>query len=170
MEWGTSEKQRTGCCGHRSPLAAKGPPSGVRQEPASHNHTIPLSSLYFFHASQSKSSILTWFLAMKLAQHKPVNVLSLKLACQLKIRTPIPKLFRQLSFMGSQPLRVGFSLRPSSEQRSLFFFNETTCRKAKIITTVSIPSTLLRGILPLFGGSYCWRGLEAHQASSRGSS
>lgn len=59
---------------------------GVRQEPESHSHTIPLSSLYFFHTSQSKSSILTWFLTMKLAQHKPVNVLSLKLACQLKIR------------------------------------------------------------------------------------
>lgn len=119
---GTSEKQRMGCCGHRSPLAAKGPPSGARQEPASHNHTIPLSSLYFFHTSQSKTSILTWFLAMKLAQHKPVNVLSLKLACQLKIRTHISKLFRQLSFMGSQPLLcLGFPQDPHLN-RGLFFF------------------------------------------------
>lgn len=143
MAWGTNEKQRFGCHGHRSPLAAKGPPSGVRQEPASRSHTIPLPSLCFVHISQSKSSILTWFLTMKLAQHKPVNVLSLKLACQLK------------SFVGSSSswdpslYCVWVFPRPSSKQSS--FFYETTCRKAKIITTVSVPWTLLQGILPLFG-------------------
>lgn len=94
---------------------------GVRQEPASYSHTIPLSSLYSFHTSQPKSSILTWFLTVQLAQHKPVNVLSLKLACQLKIRTHISKLCGQLSFMGSQSLQcLGFPQNPHLN-RGLFF-------------------------------------------------
>lgn len=65
---------------------------------------VPLSSLYYFHASKSKCSITTWLLTMKLVLHKPVNTISLKLACQFKIRARISKLVRQLFFMGSQSL------------------------------------------------------------------
>lgn len=65
---------------------------------------VPLSSLYCFHASKSKCSITTWLLTMKLVLRKPVNMLSLKLACQFKIRAHISKLVRQLFFMGSQSL------------------------------------------------------------------
>lgn len=44
----------------------------------------------------------------------------------------------------------GFSPRPISKQRSSVY--ETTCRKTKIMTNVSVASTLLQGILPLFWG------------------
>ena len=65
---------------------------------------VPLSSLYCFHASKSKSLITTWLLTTKLVLHKPVNTLSLKLTCRLKIRARISKLVRQLFFMGSPSL------------------------------------------------------------------